>query len=149
MVLNYPRTAIPRPHSTMTHKIRWTPVTYIKKVDLCLEVVGTNHGLRLVLTLLRTNENSWPFLEPVTEDLAPNYLTIIEVSRRTGTRAPFYSIIPRRTQWILRPSNRKSPIKSTSTIQQSSSTMSNSSSPTVNSTMASEAVRQSPDGCLS
>lgn len=32
-----------------------------------------------VLTLLRTNENSWPFLEPVTEDLAPNYFTIVEV----------------------------------------------------------------------
>lgn len=34
----------------------------------------------LVLTLLRTNENSWPFLEPVTEELAPNYFSIIEVS---------------------------------------------------------------------
>ncbi len=33
----------------------------------------------LVLTMLRTNENSWPFLEPVTEELAPNYFTIIEV----------------------------------------------------------------------
>ncbi|CAF4421432.1 unnamed protein product, partial [Adineta steineri] len=31
-----------------------------------------------VITLLRTNENSWPFLEPVTEELAPNYFTIIE-----------------------------------------------------------------------
>jgi hypothetical protein len=29
--------------------------------------------------MLRTNENSWPFLEPVTEELAPNYFTIIEV----------------------------------------------------------------------
>ncbi len=34
----------------------------------------------LVLTMLRTNENSWPFLEPVTEELAPNYFSIIEVS---------------------------------------------------------------------
>lgn len=33
----------------------------------------------LVLTLLRTNENSWPFLEPVTEELAPNYFSLIEV----------------------------------------------------------------------
>lgn len=33
----------------------------------------------LVLNLLRTNENSWPFLEPVTEELAPNYFSIIEV----------------------------------------------------------------------
>ncbi len=29
--------------------------------------------------MLRTNENSWPFLEPVTEELAPNYFSIIEV----------------------------------------------------------------------
>lgn len=34
----------------------------------------------VVLTLLRTNENSWPFLEPVTEELAPNYFTLIEVN---------------------------------------------------------------------
>lgn len=31
-----------------------------------------------VLNMLRTNENSWPFLEPVTEELAPNYFSIIE-----------------------------------------------------------------------
>jgi len=34
--------------------------------------------LFLVLNMLRTNENSWPFLEPVTEELAPNYFSIIE-----------------------------------------------------------------------
>ncbi|CAF0733275.1 unnamed protein product [Didymodactylos carnosus] len=31
-----------------------------------------------VLNTLRTYENSWPFLEPVTEDIAPNYFTVIE-----------------------------------------------------------------------
>jgi hypothetical protein len=39
-----------------------------------------NLFLYLVITMLRTNENSWPFLEPVTEELAPNYFTIIKVN---------------------------------------------------------------------
>ncbi|CAF3357745.1 unnamed protein product [Rotaria sp. Silwood1] len=41
--------------------------------------IDTSDIHQKVLTLLRTNENSWPFLEPVTEELAPNYFSIIEV----------------------------------------------------------------------
>ncbi|CAF3552866.1 unnamed protein product [Rotaria sordida] len=40
--------------------------------------IDTSDIHQKVLTLLRTNENSWPFLEPVTEELAPNYFSIIE-----------------------------------------------------------------------
>ncbi|CAF0791155.1 unnamed protein product [Adineta ricciae] len=40
--------------------------------------MDTNDVHQKVLTLLRTNENSWPFLEAVTEELAPNYFSIIE-----------------------------------------------------------------------
>ncbi|UJR23552.1 hypothetical protein I4U23_026540 [Adineta vaga] len=42
------------------------------------QLIDTNDVHQKVLTLLRTNENSWPFLEPVTEELAPNYFSIIE-----------------------------------------------------------------------
>ncbi|CAF2892560.1 unnamed protein product [Rotaria sp. Silwood2] len=40
--------------------------------------IDTSDIHQKVLTLLRTNENSWPFLEPVSEELAPNYFSIIE-----------------------------------------------------------------------
>ncbi|CAF0948752.1 unnamed protein product [Adineta steineri] len=40
--------------------------------------IDTSDIHQKVLTMLRTNENSWPFLEPVTEELAPNYFAIIE-----------------------------------------------------------------------
>ncbi|CAF0743398.1 unnamed protein product [Adineta ricciae] len=40
--------------------------------------IDTSDIHQKVLTLLRTNENSWPFLEPVTEELAPKYFSIIE-----------------------------------------------------------------------
>jgi hypothetical protein len=40
--------------------------------------IDTSDVHQKVLTLLRTNENSWPFLEPVTEELAPRYFSIIE-----------------------------------------------------------------------
>jgi hypothetical protein len=53
---------------------------YIKKVKLLYSLnLIPLFLVFLVLTLLRTNENSWPFLEPVTEELAPNYFLIIEV----------------------------------------------------------------------
>ncbi|CAF0754590.1 unnamed protein product [Rotaria sordida] len=40
--------------------------------------IDTNDIHQKVLTFLRTNENSWPFLEPVTEELAPSYFSIIQ-----------------------------------------------------------------------
>ncbi|CAF4465651.1 unnamed protein product [Rotaria socialis] len=46
--------------------------------DENLHPINTNDIHQKVLTLLRTNENSWPFLEPVTEELAPKYFTIIK-----------------------------------------------------------------------
>lgn len=77
MDLNSRKIAIHHPHSMM---IQWIPVIYIRKVLILFSAICLAEILhRLVLTLLRTNENSWPFLEPVTEELAPNYFTIIEV----------------------------------------------------------------------
>ncbi len=54
---------------------------YIKKVKIIIISIQIFYldFVLLVLTLLRTNENSWPFLEPVTEELAPNYFSIVEV----------------------------------------------------------------------
>lgn len=51
-----------------------------KGKDILRDISSGDHRSSLVLNMLRTNENSWPFLEPVTEELAPNYFSIIEVS---------------------------------------------------------------------
>ena len=100
--------------------------------------------------MLRTNENSWPFLEPVTEELAPRYFSIIEVTPiilsaladidrvlfhlRIRSICPLYS--------------RRSTTKSIRTIQPNSFEISNWWWPIVNSTMANEAVsRFSPVHC--
>ena len=53
---------------------------------------SSDHRSFLVLNMLRTNENSWPFLEPVTEELAPNYFSIIDVSNtRDGMNSKRHS----------------------------------------------------------
>jgi hypothetical protein len=44
-----------------------------------INIAHVTNTFVLVMAMLRTNENSWPFLEPVTEELAPNYFTIVQV----------------------------------------------------------------------
>jgi hypothetical protein len=68
-----------RRHTTMIIDSRLTPVISIRKVEHHRSTITISLPFDLVLTLLRTNENSWPFLVPVTEEFAPNYFSIVNV----------------------------------------------------------------------